>query len=82
MDRTEIESKLTDLLVDELFYFLDEEGRLSVARFSPTGVEVLATADLLEEVSWTPPILIDGLLYARDRKDVVAVDLTAAAYED
>ena len=70
------------VFVDDVLYFLDEDGQLAIARFSPEGVEILDSSELLARVSWTPPILVDGVLYVRDREQVVAVDLSASAYEE
>jgi len=63
------------VLADGKLYFLDENGQLAIARFSPEGVEILDAHQLLDRECWTPPTLVGTVLYARDRKHVVAVDL-------
>jgi len=68
------------VLAQGKFYFLDENGQLGIARFSPKGIEVLDSGQLLERVSWTPPTIIGQVLYARDRKHIVAVDLAPETY--
>ncbi len=70
------------VLADGKFYFLDENGQIGIARFSPTGVDILSAHQLTERVSWTPPIVVGSALYARDRKSLVAVDLAAESYSE
>jgi hypothetical protein len=41
----------------------------------PEGFKVLAKAELLTNLSWTPPTLVGTRLYIRDRKSLMAVDL-------
>jgi outer membrane protein assembly factor BamB len=54
---------------------LDAEGQLSLLRVSPRGLEVLGQAQVLEKEAWTVPTLVGSTLYARDRKNIVALDL-------
>jgi len=39
---------------------------------------VLNKTSLLDKNAWTPPTLLGTKLYVRDRKSIVAVDLTGA----
>ncbi len=70
------------VLVGDRFYFLDENGQLGIAQFSPEGAEILDSRQLTERVSWTPPTLVGQVLYVRDRKHAMAVDLSPEAYEE
>ena len=68
------------IMADGTFYFTDENGQLGVARFSPEGAEILASNQLLDRVSWTPPIIAEGRLFARNESRIVAVELAAEHY--
>lgn len=67
------------LHVDGKLLFVDEDGKLVLARFSPVKLEVLHTAQVSESVSWTAPTLVAKVLYLRDRKNILALDLSQAA---
>ena len=54
---------------------LDEDGRLVLARLSPDALTVLAEAAIFDTQSWTVPTLVGTTLYARDRAEIVALDL-------
>lgn len=55
---------------------LDQDGNLSLGKFSAQGMEVLATApSLLKNNSWTPPTVVGTRLYIRDRHEMMALDL-------
>jgi outer membrane protein assembly factor BamB len=55
---------------------LEEDGDLALARLTPEGVTVLAQAKLFDTMSWTAPTLAGRTLYARDRENIVALDLS------
>lgn len=55
---------------------LDEDGVLGLATVSPQGLKVLARAQILEHLAWTPPTLAGRTLYVRDRKTIAAYDLS------
>ena len=63
------------LYADGKLIFLTEGGTLSIARVSPKRLEVLDTHPITEAVSWSLPSLVDGKLYVRDRKHILALDL-------
>jgi outer membrane protein assembly factor BamB len=54
---------------------LTEDGQLVLARLSPDGMTVLASAELLETTAWTAPTLVGTRLYVRDRAKIMALDL-------
>jgi len=66
------------IYADDKLIFLDQEGRLGLARVSPERFELLGSHQLTDSVSRTLPTLVDGRLYVRDRKQILAVDLTKA----
>src|SRR5262245_45700134 len=63
------------LYADGKAVVLDEDGTLGLATLSPQGLNVLAKASVLQNVSWTPPTLVGTKLYARDRKAIAAFNL-------
>jgi hypothetical protein len=69
------------LYADERIVLLDESGQVAMVRVTPAGPRVLCTAQVLESVSWTVPTLVDGVLYVRDRKRIVALDLAKSSYD-
>ena len=70
------------LYADGRIILIDENGQVAMLRASPEGPKVLCTAQVLENVSWTVPTLVDTTLYVRDRKRIVALDLAKSSYED
>ena len=73
--------KAQSLYVDGKLLFLDEEGKLTIARVTPEGLDVLASAQITESISWTLPTLVSTKLYLRDNKHILAVDLAKTANE-
>lgn len=67
------------LAADRKLIALGHDGALRLARLKADGIEVLAQAQLLEDPSWTPPTLVGSILYIRDRKTVMALDLGGGA---
>jgi hypothetical protein len=63
------------LYADHKLIILDEDGTLGIASVSPQGLKVLARASILEHLAWTPPTLVDKVLYVRDRKMIAAYHL-------
>ncbi len=63
------------LYADEKLILLDDDGKLSMAKVSPKGFDVLASFQVANSRSWTVPTLVSTKLYIRNRKDVMAFDL-------
>jgi enterochelin esterase-like enzyme len=63
------------LFADGKLLFLDEDGVLTIARVSPEKLEVLASTQVTESVSWTLPTLVGTTLYLRDSSKILALDL-------
>jgi outer membrane protein assembly factor BamB len=72
-DRTFARAQL--LHADGKLIILDEDGALGLATVSPQGIKVLARANVLSHLSWTPPTLVGTTLYVRDRQNIAAFDL-------
>jgi len=68
--------KAQSLYADGKLLFLDENGQLVLARVSPAGLEVLSKARVADPVAWTIPTLVSTRLYVRDRKHIMALDLS------
>ena len=64
------------LYADGKLIVLDEDGALGLATVSPQGLKVLARANVLEHLSWTPPTLAGTTLFVRDRRTMTAFDLS------
>ncbi len=69
-------AKATLLYADQKFIILDEDGTLALATPTGDGIEVLAKAQPLEHNCWTAPSLVGAHLYVRNRKKIVAFDLS------
>jgi len=54
---------------------LESDGHLHLARLSAEGLELLASAKVLDGRSWTAPALVGTRLYLRNRTEIVALDL-------
>lgn len=55
---------------------LDDLGSLVLAKLDDEGVDVRAEAQLFEERAWTAPTFDRGLLLVRNRRHLMALDLT------
>lgn len=61
---------------DGMLVIVDEDGDLALATPTQQGLKVHARTELLTENAWTPPTLVGTKLYIRDRKNIVALDLS------
>ncbi len=68
--------KATFVWADHKLITLDQDGNLMIAHPSTEGFKISAQAPLLTNLSWTPPVLVGTRLYIRDRKNMMAVDLS------
>jgi outer membrane protein assembly factor BamB len=68
--------KATFVSADQKLITLDQDGNLMIAHPSPQGFKISAKAPLLTNLSWTPPVLVGTRLYMRDRRNMMAVDLS------
>ncbi|KAA3632466.1 MAG: hypothetical protein DWQ02_14720 [Bacteroidetes bacterium] len=66
------------IIADDKFYIMNDEGELTIARFSTSTFEVLDKAQVIEgDDSWAPMAIADGRLIFRDSKKMVCVDMRA-----
>ena len=66
------------LIADGMLFVMNNEGRLTIARASPTGYKPLAQADVLRgHDAWGPMALASGRLIARDLTRMVCIDVKA-----
>jgi outer membrane protein assembly factor BamB len=63
------------LLVGDRALILDEDGVLHLGALSPQGWKEASRFQVLENLAWTPPSIGGTVLYLRDRKSIVAIDL-------
>jgi outer membrane protein assembly factor BamB len=70
-------AKANVLYADGKLLILDEEGTLALARVGPEQYQELCSARILDRTTWTAPSLVDRTLYVRNRKDLLALDLSA-----
>ncbi|MCP3957117.1 MAG: PQQ-binding-like beta-propeller repeat protein [bacterium] len=68
-------AKANLLLVGEQLVILDEDGVLALASLGADGPVVHARAQVLHSVSWAAPALVGTILYLRDQRELVALDL-------
>jgi len=68
--------KATFVRADGKLITLDQDGALMIAYPSPQGFRIATKAPLLSSLSWTPPVLVGTRLYLRDRRTMMAVDLS------
>jgi outer membrane protein assembly factor BamB len=66
------------LHADGKLIVLDEDGALGLATVSPQGMKVLARANVMNHLAWTPPTLVGTTLFVRDRKTMAAFDLSGS----
>lgn len=64
------------LYADGKFIILDEDGHLALATASPSGLKILSKVELLNRNAWTIPSLVGTRLYVRDRKVIMALELS------
>ena len=58
-----------------MLILLDEDGNLALATPGETELTVHAKAQIFDARSWTPPTLSGSTLFARNQKEIVALDL-------
>ena len=68
-------SKATLLYADGKLIILEEDGDLTLARPQGDKLEVLGKTKLFSDRSWTVPTLVGTTLYARNQREIVALDL-------
>jgi outer membrane protein assembly factor BamB len=72
-------AKANCVYADGKLIILDENGQLALATATPDGLDVRSTCQVTERLSWTVPTLVGTTLYVRDRKHIMALDLSDGA---
>jgi outer membrane protein assembly factor BamB len=67
--------KATFVWADGKLFTLAQDGTFMIAHPSPKGFQIASKAQLLTELSWTPPVIVGTRAYLRDRRTMMAVDL-------
>jgi hypothetical protein len=68
-------ARSTLVAVGRRLIILDEDGKLTLATPGAEGLVVHGQAQVFNGRSWTAPSLVGTTLYARDRREIVALDL-------
>lgn len=68
--------KATFLLIGDQMLVMDEGGTLGLANVSREGLKVHCKTKLLDEPAWTVPTLVETKAYIRDRKKIMALELS------
>jgi outer membrane protein assembly factor BamB len=66
----------TCVLGDGKLIILDENGKLGIASMTPDGLTVHSSCQITARESWTAPTLVGQTLYVRDRRHIMALDLS------
>jgi hypothetical protein len=69
----------TFLNLGDKLLLLDEEGRLALATATRDGLTIHAEYEIPEWRTYTCPTLVGTTLYLRDRRQIMALDLSAVA---
>ena len=72
----DIIAKASCLYADGKLLALDEKGKLLLASVSPAGVTVHAQHRVTDDRAWAVPTLVGTKLYLRDRKNIMAFELS------
>ncbi len=72
-------SKANCVYADGKLILLDEDGQLALVTVDPKGWKILSQAKVAERYAWAAPTLVDKTLYIRDRKKIMALDLSATS---
>jgi outer membrane protein assembly factor BamB len=66
------------LIADNKFFIMNDEGELTIARYSTSGFEVLGKITVMKgNDAWGPMAMADGMLIVRDSKKMVCMDIRA-----
>lgn len=72
-------TKANCVYADGKLILLDEDGQLALLKVDPKGMQILSQAKVAERYAWAAPTLVDKTLYVRDRKKIMALDLSATS---
>lgn len=64
------------IAVGQKILLLDDDGTLALTRTVSDSLQVESSAQIFDARTWTAPTLVGTRLYARDQKEIVALDLS------
>jgi outer membrane protein assembly factor BamB len=66
------------ILADNKFFILNDDGEMTIAKYSTSTFQVLDKAKILDgQDSWGPIAITGGYLLMRDSKTMVCLDVRA-----
>jgi outer membrane protein assembly factor BamB len=65
-------------IVGDFLMILTKDGTLHLARATPDGYDELVGMPVFDELTWTPPSVAYGDVFARSRGEIVRIDLSGA----
>lgn len=68
--------KANCVYADDKMILLDEDGMLALTSVSPGGFKVISQVKVAEPYAWATPTLVGTHLFVRDRKHIMAFDLS------
>jgi hypothetical protein len=72
-DRTFARAQMVD--AGGTLVIVDEHGEIALASIADDKLLVHARKAMLAPNAWTPPTIVGSMMYVRDRKDILALDL-------
>jgi outer membrane protein assembly factor BamB len=72
-------TKANCVYADGKLILLDEDGQLALTKVDPKGLTLLSKCKIAERYAWAAPTLVGSTLYVRDRKHIMAFDLSATS---
>ena len=72
-------AKANTVYADGRVIVLDEDGKLYLTTATPEGMTIHSEAEILNRVAWTAPTIVGKTMYIRDKVNIMALDLGAAA---
>lgn len=74
-------AKASFVLADGRLIFVDEEGHLGLAKITPEGLQVVSKVRMLGTPAWTVPSLVGTTMYVRDRREIMAMNVSDGILE-
>ncbi len=63
------------IVVDNHLVIITKQGTLHVAKASPEEYVELASLEVFDNLTWTPPSFSNGRIYARSLREIAAIDI-------
>ncbi len=69
-------AKATSVYADGKMIILEDNGQLRLATISPEALTIQSKVKLLDDVAWTVPTVVGKNMYVRDKKIIMALDMS------